>query len=406
GNARLNLATFVTTWMEHEAAELMAACFDKNIVDRDEYPQSAELEKRCINILADLWNSAAAAQPVGCSTIGSSEAAMLGGLALQRRWRARRRAEGSSTDTPNLVMGTNVQVCWEKFCRYFDIEARCVPVAPGRHHLTAAEAARRCDEHTIGVIGILGSTFDGSYEPIAEIAAALDDLHAGGGPDVPIHVDAASGGFVAPFLDPKLKWDFRLPRVASINASGHKYGLVYPGIGWVVWRDDGALPDELVFSVSYLGGSEETFSLSFSRPGAPVIAQYYNFLRLGRDGYKRVQESTRDIARHLAEGIEALGPFELISRAEHLPVFAFKLKEGERRYSVFDVSRAVRERGWLVPAYTFPPDLENLEVLRIVVRNGFSQDLADLLLGAFRSAIPELERQPEPLSRPVPSFHH
>jgi glutamate decarboxylase len=407
GNARLNLATFVTTWMEPDASDLMASCFDKNIVDRDEYPQTAELERRCINILADLWQSPAGEQAVGCSTIGSSEAAMLGGLALQRRWRARRRAAGLSTETPNLVMGANVQVCWEKFCRYFDVEPRLVPVGPHRLHLTAAEAVKHCDEHTIGVVGILGSTFDGSYEPIAKIAAALDDLHAGGGPDIPIHVDAASGGFVAPFLDPKLAWDFRLPRVASINASGHKYGLVYPGVGWVLWREAAALPEELVFSVSYLGGNEETFSLNFSKPGAQVIAQYFNFLRLGRDGYRRVQQTTRDIAHHLADGVERLGPFELISRAEHLPVFAFTLKHQDpERYTVFDVSRALRERGWLVPAYPFPPDLEDLDVLRIVVRNGFSNDLADVLLKSLQDAIPELEHQGRPLSRAVPSFHH
>jgi glutamate decarboxylase len=406
GNARLNLATFVTTWMEAEAADLMSSCFDKNIVDRDEYPQTAELERRCINILADLWNSPSDEQPVGCSTIGSSEAAMLGGLALQRRWRARRRAAGQTTEAPNLVMGANVQVCWEKFCRYFDVEPRLVPLSATRRHLTPAEAVKHCDENTIGVIGILGSTFDGSYEPITEIAAALDDLHTRGGPDVLIHVDAASGGFVAPFLDADLEWDFRLPRVASINASGHKYGLVYPGVGWVVWRDTTALPEELVFSVSYLGGSEDTFSLNFSRPGAPVVAQYYNFLRLGHDGYRRVQATTRDIARHLAEGIDQLGPFELITRAQHLPVFAFTLKKEEQRYSVFDVSRCLREGGWLVPAYTFPPHLENLAVLRIVVRNAFSTDLADLLLDALKTAIPQLERQVGPLSRPIPSFHH
>ena len=406
GNARLNLATFVSTWMEPQAADLMASCFDKNMVDRDEYPQTAELERRCVNILAALWNAQPDEQPIGTSTTGSSEAAMLGGLALKRRWEARRRAGGLGTEQPNLVMGVNVQVCWEKFCRYFDVEPRLVPVEAGRHHLTAGAALPRCDDHTIGVVGILGSTFDGSYEPIADIAAALDRLHADGGPDIPIHVDAASGGFVAPFLDPDLRWDFRLPRVASINASGHKYGLVYPGVGWTVWRDDSALPDELVFSVSYLGGSQATFSLTFSRPGAPVIAQYYNFLRLGRDGYQRVQAAARDVARQLAAGIGDLGPFELLTKARHLPVFAFTLREGETRYSVFDVSRALRERGWLVPAYPFPPRLEHLHVLRIVVRNGFSRDLADLLLDDLRQSCSELARQPAPFSRPVASFHH
>jgi glutamate decarboxylase len=406
GNARLNLATFVGTWMEPEAARLLAETVDKNMVDRDEYPQTAELERRCVNIIARLWNAPEDRNAVGTSTTGSSEAAMLGGLALKHRWRDRRRAAGLPDDRPNLVMGTNVQVCWEKFCRYFDVEPRMVRLAPGRHHLTAHEAVAHCDEHTIGVVGILGSTFDGSYEPIAEIAAALDRLAAGGGPDVPIHVDAASGGFVAPFLEPDRLWDFRLERVASVNASGHKYGLVYPGVGWVMWRDDAALPDDLVFSVSYLGGAQSTFALTFSRPGAPVVAQYYNFLRLGRDGYRRVQSATRDVARRLADGIAAMDAFTTLTRAEHIPVFAFRLEDDIDNYSVYDVSRALRERGWLVPAYPFPADLTDLHVLRIVVRNGFSSDLGALLLGHIAEAVAACERQPTPLSVPEPGFHH
>jgi glutamate decarboxylase len=406
GNARLNLATFVSTWMEPEASELMAESFDKNIVDRDEYPQSAELEKRCVNILAHLWNSPDDEQAVGCSTTGSSEAAMLGALALKRRWEARRRSAGLDDTKPNMVMGINVQICWEKFCRYFDVEPRLVPLEAGRRHLTAATAIPHCDDHTIGVVGILGSTFDGSYEPIADIAAALDRLHADGGPDIPMHVDAASGGFVAPFLDPDLLWDFRLRRVASINTSGHKYGLVYPNVGWVVWRNEEALPRELVFSVNYLGGNESTFSLNFSRSGAPVIAQYYNFLRLGRDGYQRVQTAARDVARYLADGIEALEPFELLTRGQHLPVFAFTVRVDEPRFSVYDVSRALRERGWLVPAYSLPAHLDHQSVLRIVVRNGFSRDLGEGLLKDLKDALPELQSQPAPLSNPVPAFHH
>jgi glutamate decarboxylase len=406
GNARLNLATFVTTWMESEACELLADTVDKNIVDRDEYPQTAELERRCINIIARLWNAPDEDGAVGTSTTGSSEAAMLGGLALKHRWRARRAQANQPADRPNIVMGTNVQVCWEKFCRYFDVEPRLVPVTSGRHHLTAHGAVEHCDERTIGVVAILGSTFDGSYEPVAEMAGALDALAAGGGPDVPIHVDAASGGFVAPFLEPHLEWDFRLSRVASVNASGHKYGLVYPGIGWVLWRDEEALPRELVFSVDYLGGSDSTFSLNFSRSGAPVIAQYFNFLRLGYEGYHRVQQVTRDVARHIADGVAAIGPFELVSRAEHIPVFAFTVRDDVENYSVYDVSRVLRERGWLVPAYRFPPHLEDLHVLRIVVRNGFSRDLGDLLLGHIRDALAELEQQPAPLSQPRAGFHH
>ena len=294
GNARLNLATFVSTWMEPQAEKLMAECFDKNMIDKDEYPQTAALEVRCVNILSRLWHAPDADQATGCSTTGSSEAAMLGGLALKRRWQQRRRAEGKPIDKPNLVMGINVQVCWEKFANYWDVEMRLVPMEGDRFHLSAEEAVELCDENTIGVVAILGSTFDGSYEPVAEICAALDDLQERTGLDIPVHVDGASGAFVAPFVDPDLVWDFRLPRVASINASGHKYGLVYPGVGWIVWRDAAALPDDLIFWVNYLGDNMPTFALNFSRPGAQVVAQYYNFLRLGFDG---LPEGARVLAR-------------------------------------------------------------------------------------------------------------
>ena len=297
GNARLNLATFVTTWMDDHARRLMAACTDKNMIDKDEYPQTAELERRCVAMLAHLWHAPANADPVGCSTTGSSEACMLAGMALLRRWRARRDAVGMPADRPNLVMGANVQVCWEKFCRYWDVEPRLVPVGADATHLTPAAAVGQCDEQTIGVVAVLGSTFDGSYEPVADIAAALDRLQVERGLDVPVHVDAASGGFVAPFVDPDLVWDFRLRRVQSINASGHKYGLVYPGVGWALWRDRAAVPDELVFHVDHLGGDTPTFALNFSRPGAQVVAQYYMLLRLGFEGYRRVQQAARDTGR-------------------------------------------------------------------------------------------------------------
>jgi glutamate decarboxylase len=396
GNARLNMATFVTTWMEPEAEELMAECSPKNMIDKDEYPQTAELEKRCVNILGHLWNAPHGAA-VGCSTTGSSEACMLGGMALLWRWRARRRSAGLGTEKPNLVMGSNVQVCWEKFCRYWDVEPRYVPLVPGRYHLGAPEAAALCDENTIGVVAIMGSTMDGSYEPVAEINAALDALavSSGGSVDVPIHVDGASGGFIAPFLHPDLEWDFRVPRVASINTSGHKYGLVYPGVGWVIWRDSDALPEELIFKVNYLGGEMPTFALNFSRPGAQVAAQYYNFLRLGFSGYKQVQQTCRGIAMHLSSEIAKLGPFELLSDGSDLPVFAFKLRDDVTGYSVYDLSERLRMRGWQVPAYTFPANLEDMSVMRIVVRNGFSMDLASLLLDDFRLHLRILEHHPQ-----------
>ena len=380
GNARLNLATFVTTWMEPQARQLMTECLDKNMIDKDEYPQTAELEARCVNILADLWHAPECVNATGCSTTGSSEACMLAGMALLWRWRERRRAANAPADRPNLVMGTNVQVCWDKFCRYWEVEPKLVPMAPGRYHLTGPEAAARCDENTIGVVAVLGSTMDGSYEPVSEINAELDSQAAGGGPDVPIHVDGASGGFIAPFLQPGLDWDFRVSRVASINASGHKYGLVYPGVGWVVWREEKALPRDLVFNVNYLGGQMPTFALNFSRPGAQVAAQYYNFLRLGFSGYQRVQQACQDVAVHMSGRIAKMGPFELISEGRELPVFAFKIADPQASYTVFDLSERLRARGWLVPAYTFPADLTDTAVLRVVIRNGFTKDLADLFL--------------------------
>ena len=394
GNARLNLATFVTTWMEPEAELLMAECSAKNMIDKDEYPQTAELERRCVNILGSLWH-APHGDAVGCSTTGSSEACMLGGMALLWRWRARRKAAGRDASAPNLVMGSNVQVCWEKFCRYWEVEPRYVPMVPGRYHLGAAEAAALCDENTIGVVAILGSTMDGSYEPVAEISAGLDALAAGGGPDVPVHVDGASGGFIAPFLQPDLEWDFRVPRVASINTSGHKYGLVYPGVGWIVWRDAAALPEDLIFRVNYLGGEMPTFALNFSRPGAQVAAQYYNFIRLGHSGYQHVQQTCQDIAMYLSGEIAKIGPFELLTDGSDLPVFAFKLSDSVKEYSVFDLSERLRMRGWQVPAYTFPADLQDMAVMRIVVRNGFSMDLANLLLDDLRLHIRVLERNPQ-----------
>ncbi len=409
GNAKLNLATFVTTSMEVQATRLMTECLDKNMIDKDEYPQTAELERRCVAILADLWHAPDPAGAVGCSTTGSSEACMLAGLALKRRWMTRNAERYAAGARPNLVMGVNVQVCWEKFCTFWEVEARTAPMEGETYHLDADRALALCDEDTIGVVAILGSTFDGSYEPVAEICAALDDLQRRTGLDIPVHVDGASGAMVAPFLDPELLWDFRLPRVASINTSGHKYGLVYPGVGWALWRDHAALPEELVFRVNYLGGEMPTFALNFSRPGAEVIAQYYTFLRLGRDGFRAVQQASREVAQYLAGAIEALGCFRLITRGDELPVFAFTTTAGVP-FDVFDVSRRLRERGWQVPAYSFPENRTDLAVLRVVCRNGFSRDLADLLLGDLTRLLPELKSQPVPLKElGVPAreaFHH
>ncbi|MET7934726.1 glutamate decarboxylase [Streptomyces sp. NPDC005322] len=409
GNARQNLATFVTTWMEREAGKLMSECRDKNMIDKDEYPRTAELERRCVTMLAGLWNAPDPDSIMGCSTTGSSEACMLAGMVFKRRWAKRNADRYPATARPNLVMGINVQVCWEKFCNYWEVEARQVPMEGDRFHLDPQAAVELCDENTIGVVTILGSTFDGSYEPVAEVCAALDDLQERTGLDVPVHVDAASGGMIAPFLDQELVWDFRLPRIVSINASGHKYGLVYPGVGWALWRTPDELPEELVFRVNYLGGDMPTFALNFSRPGAQVAAQYYILVRLGRDGFRAVQQNSRDVATSLAERIEELGDFRMLTRGDELPVFAFTTAEGIESFDVFDVSRRLKERGWLVPAYTFPPKREDLSVLRVVCRNGFSKDLSDLFLNDLTSLLPELRSQSAPLGRPknrATAFHH
>ncbi len=335
---------------------------------------------------------------------------MLAGMAMKWRWRKRQAAAGKPTDRPNLVAGANVQVCWEKFMRYWEVEPRLVPMEGDRFHLTADQIADYVDENTIGVVAILGSTFDGSYEPVKAIAAELDRIQATHGWDIPVHVDAASGGFVAPFVQPELEWDFRIDRVCSINASGHKYGLVYPGVGWAVWRDQDALPKELIFDVNYLGGHMPTFALNFSRPGSEVIAQYFMFTSLGREGYRRVIQNAQDIAVYLSSEIEKIGPYALISRGDELPVFAFTLKPDIENYTVFDVSAKLRERGWLVPAYSFPENREDLSVLRIVVRAGMNFDMAELLIEHLKAETEELEALAQPLqparNGPKQAFAH
>jgi glutamate decarboxylase len=412
GNSRQNLATFCQTWVEPEVHNLMNMTIDKNMIDKDEYPQTAELEARCVHMLADLWNSPDATNTLGTSTTGSSEAAMLGGMALLWKWRARQKAAGKPTDKPNIVTGP-VQVCWHKFTRYWDIERREIPMEGDRLIMNAEEAIKRCDENTIGVVPTLGVTFTGQYEPVKEVSDALDKFQADTGLDIPIHVDGASGGFLAPFTYPELEWDFRLPRVKSINASGHKFGLAPLGVGWVVWRDAEDLPEDLIFYVNYLGGNMPTFSLNFSRPGGQIVAQYYNFLRLGKEGYRKIHQACYVTAMHLADEISKLEPFEIIYNGDPhygIPALCWKLKEGvDHGFTLFDLADRLRTRGWLVPAYTMPPNREDLAIQRILVRHGFSRDLASLLLTDYREAVDHFNRHPvtTPISsKEGSSFHH
>ena len=401
GNSRQNLATFCQTWLEPEIHELMDQCIDKNMIDRDEYPQTAEIESRCVNMLADLWNSPDSAHTIGCSTTGSSEAAMLGGLAMKWRWRQKREAEGKPTDKPNLVCGP-VQICWEKFARYFDVELREIPLEKNRLSMTPETALEYCDENTIGVVPTLGVTFTCQYKPVKQVSDALDKLMEDTGLDIPIHVDGASGGFLAPFCYPELEWDFRLERVKSINSSGHKFGLSPLGVGWVVWRKKDDLPQDLIFNVNYLGGNIPTFALNFSRPGGQVIAQYYNFLRLGKQGYRNVQMACYDTAQYIAGQLADMGPFDILFGGDEksgIPAVSWTLKDGHKpNYTLYDLADQLRMRGWQVPAYSMPANIEDVVVQRILVRQGVNRDLASLLLDDIQRSVDDLENNSARLS--------
>ena len=412
GNSRQNLATFCQTLAEPELHKLMDLCMDKNMVDKDEYPQTAEIESRCVHMLADLWNSPSSANTVGCSTVGSSEAAMLGGMAMKRAWEDKRKAANKPYDKPNMVCGP-VQVCWHKFARYWDIEIREIPMDKDRLIMTPEEVIKRCDENTIGVIPTLGVTFTCQYEPVKAVSEALDQLEKEKGLDIRIHVDGASGGFLAPFCAPDLEWDFRLPRVKSINTSGHKFGLSPLGVGWVIWRDVSDLPEELIFWVNYLGGNMRDIGLNFSRPGGQIICQYYNFLRLGREGYRRIHTSCYDTAKYLSREIAKLGPFEIMydgDMAEGIPALCWKMKEGVNPgFSLYDFADRLRARGWQVPAYALPANCSDLPIQRILVRHGVSRDLGSLLLGDMKAALEYFKKHP--IEVPVTAaeasgFHH
>jgi glutamate decarboxylase len=392
GDPDRNLATFVTTWMEPEAQRLIAANLHRNFIDHAEYPISAEIEQRCVRMLADLFN--APGETTGTRTQGSSEAIMLGALSLKWKWRQRQEAAGKPVESPNLIFGGDVHVVWNKFCRYFDVEPRIVPLQEGKYTIGPEDVEPHIDENTIGVAAVLGTTFTGHRDDIIGINELLIELKKQKGIDVPLHIDAASGGFVWPFLYPHSEWDFRLEQVRSINVSGHKFGLVYPGIGWLVFREKDDLAQDLVFEENYLGKTDATFTLNFSTGAAMVLAQYYNFVRLGRAGYSYIIGIMEKNARNLAEQLTAEGDFELIDPdAEQLPLVAFRLA-GEKPYDEFDVAwQLSAERGWMVPAYTLPPDAENVTVLRALVKETLSRAQVDRLASDIKEACATLDRK-------------
>ncbi|CAI9113289.1 OLC1v1013862C1 [Oldenlandia corymbosa var. corymbosa] len=395
GNPRLNLASFVTTWMEPECDKLIMSSINKNYVDMDEYPVTTELQNRCVNMIAHLFHAPVGDNEaaIGVGTVGSSEAIMLAGLAFKRKWQAKRKAEGKPFDKPNIVTGANVQVCWEKFARYFEVELKEVKLMEGYYVMDPAKAVEMVDENTICVAAILGSTLTGEFEDVKLLNTLLTEKNKETGWDTPIHVDAASGGFIAPFLYPDLEWDFRLPLVKSINVSGHKYGLVYAGVGWVVWRSTDDLPDELVFHINYLGSDQPTFTLNFSKGSSQIISQYYQFIRLGFEGYKNIMENCMVNAKVLKEGIEKTGRFDIVSKDVGVPLVAFSLKDSTR-YTVFQIAESLRRFGWIIPAYTMPPNAERIAVLRVVVREDFSHSLAQRLVSDIEKVMKELDDLP------------
>ena len=400
---RLNLATFVTTYMDDYGTKLMNEAVGINYIDETEYPRVAVMCGRCINMVANMWNTPEKGDwKTGAVGIGSSEACMLGGVAAWLRWRERRKAEGKPYDKPNLVMSTAYQVVWEKFCQLWQIEMRTVPITHEHPTLDIDAALDMCDENTICIVPIMGVTWTGMNDDVEALNTALDEYNGRTGYNIPIHIDAASGGFILPFLYPEKKWDFRLKWVYSISTSGHKYGLVYPGLGWVVWKDKKYLPKDMSFSVNYLGASISQVGLNFSRPAAQILAQYYNFIHLGVEGYTEIHSNSMDIAKYCHKEIGKMPCFKNYSDTLENPLFIWTMDpdyEKGAKWTLFDLQDKLMQSGWMVPAYTMPKDIEDMVVMRIVVRQGMSRDMADMLIEDITNAVAELEK----LEYPTPT---
>ena len=394
GNARQNLATFCQTYMEPEATKLMTETLEKNAIDKSEYPRTTEIENRCVNILADLWHAPKDGNYLGTSTVGSSEACMLGGLAMKFAWRKRAEKLGLDLNAhkPNLVISSSYQVCWEKFCTYWDIELREVPLDENDLSLNMDTVMDYVDEYTIGIVGIMGITYTGRYDNIKKLNDLVEEYNKHTDYKVYIHVDAASGGFYTPFVEPEIEWDFKLKNVVSINSSGHKYGLVYPGIGWVLWRDAKFVPQDLIFNVSYLGGEMPTMAINFSRSASQIIGQYYNFVRYGFDGYREIHQRTHEVAKYIIKEIKKTGRFKVVNGAQHLPILCYALKDDHaQEWNLYDLSDRLRMRGWQVPTYPMPDNLNNLIVQRIVCRADLGMNVAIEFIEDFKACLEELD---------------
>ena len=392
GNSRQNLATFCQTYMDDEAIKLMSETLDKNAIDKSEYPRTAKVESSCVNMLANLWN-APSENFIGTSTVGSSEACMLGGMAMKFRWRnlAEKKGIDVTKRKPNLVISSGFQVCWEKFGVYWDVELREVPVDPEHLSLDLDRVFDYVDEYTIGIVGILGITYTGKFDDIQTLDKMVEDYNAKNNVDLVIHIDGASGGMFVPFVNPELVWDFRLKNVVSINTSGHKYGLVYPGVGWVIWKDREYLPEELIFDVSYLGGHMPTMAINFSRSASQIIGQYYMFLKLGYNGYRQVHTETKDVAMYLAKSVEETGLFEIYNDGSNIPIVCYTLKEDAQvKWTLYDLADRLLMKGWQVPAYPLPKDMDNVIIQRFVCRADLTMPMAEEMVEDFKEAIKEL----------------
>ena len=393
GNPVLNLASFVTTWMEPQADQLGVETQSKNLIDQDEYPQTEAIHRRVVSMIGDLFHAPSSGQAVGTATIGSSEAIMLGMLAHKRSWQHRRRAAGEPTERPNMVLGADVHTCWEKFARYFEVEPRVIPMEEGRYTIAAEHVEPLIDERTIGVAGVLATTFTGGMDDLRSINDMLARVERDRGLRVPMHIDAATGGFILPFSEPDEAWDFRLSHVRSINVSNHKFGLVYPGMGTVVFRDSADLPEELVFHINYLGGDMPNYTLNFSRPAYGVILQYFSFVRLGHEGYRRVITTALENARALAAKLAKIEGLELIEGGSRFPIVVARTTPGGPNVDLRVLSRRLRERGWILPAYTLPPNADHITVLRMVIKENVSRDMVELLAADVRSAFEDLAHE-------------
>lgn len=394
GSARLNLATFCQTYMEPAAVRIMSETLEKNAIDKSEYPQTTDLENRCVNIIADLWNAPEDMAYIGTSTVGSSEACMLGGLAMKFAWREKAKQAGIDIlgRKPNLVISSGYQVCWEKFCVYWDIEMRCVPLDPDHMSLNMDTVMDYVDKDTIGIIAIMGITYTGKYDDVKKLDQLVEIYNQTAVLPVSIHVDAASGGMFAPFIFPDLEWDFRLKNVISINTSGHKYGLVYPGIGWIIWKDKVYLPSELIFSVSYLGGDLPTMAINFSRSSSQIIGQYFNFLNYGYRGYQEIHERTRSVAKYIASELEQTQLFDIYNDGDNIPIVCWKMKANlDKPWSLYDLADRLRTNGWQVPAYPLPDNLSDLIIQRVVVRQDLSLQLAISFIKDIKESIHTLD---------------